>query len=91
MRAGGSWATRPCRGLPRIAGYIVIRVRIRPGQRRRRHRGPDRPHHPGGSWGVPAGAREQVQGLNARLCEHPEARDGFGVDVVYTDGRRMPW
>jgi hypothetical protein len=45
----------------------------------------------GGSWGVPAGAREQVQGLNARLCEHPEARDGFGVDVVYTDGRRMPW
>jgi hypothetical protein len=30
MRAGGSWATRPCRGLPRIAGYIVIRVRIRP-------------------------------------------------------------
>ena len=36
-------------------------------------------------------ARERVRGLDARLGAHPGAGDEFGVDVVYTDGCRMPW
>jgi hypothetical protein len=36
-------------------------------------------------------ARQQVRSLSAWLGEHPGAGDEFRVDVVYTDGCRMPW
>lgn len=36
-------------------------------------------------------ARERAAALNARLGEQAGACVRFGVDVVYTDGCRMPW
>ena len=36
-------------------------------------------------------ARERAAALNARLGEQAGAGVRFGVDVVYTDGCRMPW
>ncbi len=72
-----------------VAGYVVVRARV-----------------PASVWGCTeartdlavregAGqyvrARERAAALNARLGEQAGACVWFGVDVVYTDGCRMPW
>jgi hypothetical protein len=36
-------------------------------------------------------ACERAAALNARLGEQAGACVRFGVDVIYTDGCRMPW
>ena len=90
MQVGGSCDERHCHGLTGIAGYIVVRTR--PGS------GGD-----GGAGEVRAdlavlegatqylSALEQVRRLYAGLSGQPRAGEEFCVDVVYTDGCRMPW
>lgn len=90
MQVGESHDTRHCHGLTGIAGYIVVRTR----------RGPAGDGGPGetrtdlavleGAWQYPR-AREQVTILSAGLAGQPRPGDEFRVDVVYTDGCRMPW
>ena len=92
MRVSGSYDVRHCHGLADIAGYVVVRVCVRPG--------------PAGGGGCTeartdlavlegAGqyvrARERAAALNARPGGQVGACVRFGVDVVYTDGCRMPW
>jgi len=48
-----------------------------------------RPAPPSGGQYVRA--RERAAALNARPGEQAGACVRFGVDVVYTDGCRMPW
>jgi hypothetical protein len=87
MQVSGSYDERHFHGLADIAGYIVVRTR--PG--------------PGGAGEVRTdlavlegaaqylSAREQVRCLYAGLSGQPSAGEEFCVDVVYTDGCRMPW
>jgi hypothetical protein len=80
---------RHCHGLTGIAGYVVVCIRARPGLR------PE---------GRDAEARTDLAmlegpGQYVRARERAYALDGqntapdvhFGVDVVFTDGCRMPW
>jgi hypothetical protein len=90
MQVGGSCDERHCHGLTGIAGYIVVRTRPGPGG-------------DGGAGEIRAdlavlegatqylSAREQVRRLYAGLSRQPRAGEEFCVDVVYTDGCRMPW
>jgi hypothetical protein len=92
MRVNGSYNTGHCHGLTGIAGYVVVRVRTRPG-----------PSVGGGGGETRADlavlegagqylqARERARSLDAQLGKRLGERVRFGVDVVYTDGCRMPW
>ncbi len=92
MRVSGSYDIRHCHGLADIAGYVVVRVCVRPG--------------PAGGGGCTeartdlavlegAGqyrrARERAAALDVWLGEQTGSWVRCGVDVVYTDGCRMPW
>ncbi len=89
MRDSGSYDVRHCHGLAGIAGYVVVRARA--------------PASGGGCTeartdlavlegaGQYVRARERAAALNARPGEQAGACVRFGVDVVYTDGCRMPW
>jgi hypothetical protein len=86
MRVSGSYDMRHCHGLADIAGYVVVRVRAGPA-----------PASGGGctkartDLAVLEGAGQYVRAREraAALDAGPGVR--FGVDVVYTDGCRMPW
>ena len=85
-----SYDMRHCHGLTGIAGYIVICTR--PGAAIDDSAADARTDL---AFLEGAGqyqrAREQVRRLSAGPGAHPGTGDEFGVDVVYTDGCRMPW
>jgi hypothetical protein len=93
MRDSGCYNVGHWHGLAGIAGYVVVGVRAQPAPRPRR----------GGCTearidlavlegaGQYVRARERAAALNARLGEQAGACVRFGVDVIYTDGCRMPW
>ena len=78
----GSYDMGHCHGLADIAGYVVVRAR--PGAART-----DLAFLEGA--GQYLAARDQVHGLTAGPGPRRGGRDEFWVDVVYTDGCRMPW
>ena len=90
MQAGGSCDARHCHGLTGISGYVVVRTR--PGQAGEGGQGEVRADLavPEGAWQYPR-ARDQVALLHAGLAGQSRAGDEFRVDVVYTDGCRLPW
>jgi hypothetical protein len=85
-----SYDMRHCHGLTGIAGYFVVRTR--PGAAADDSAAVARTDL---AFLEGAGqylrARERVRSFHAGLGAHPGAGDEFGVDVVYTDGCRMPW
>lgn len=90
MLASGSYDARHCHDLAGIAGYVVVRIRPGPG-------GDGQPGETHtdlavleGAWQYPR-ARDQVILLQAALAGPSRPGDEFRVDVVYTDGCRMPW
>ena len=85
-----SYDTRHCHGLACIAGYIVIctRAAVTTDDSAAAAR-TDLAFLEGA--GEYQRAREQVRRLSAGPGGKPGAGDEFGVDVVYTDGCRMPW
>jgi hypothetical protein len=86
MRDGGSYDVRHCHGLAGIAGYVVVRAPASGGGTEART---DLAVLEGAGQYVRA--RERAAALDARLGEQAGACVRFGVDVVYTDGCRMPW
>jgi O-methyltransferase involved in polyketide biosynthesis len=90
MQVSDSYDERHCHGLTGIAGYIVVRTLPDPssdsgtGEVRT-----DVAILEGALQYLPA--REQVRRLYARLTEQARTGEEFCVDVVYTDGCRMPW
>ena len=90
VQVSESYDARHCHDLTGIAGYIVVRTR--PGSAD--HGGSGQIHTDvavlEGAWQYPR-AREQVSLLQAGLAGQARTGDGFGVNVVYTDGCRMPW
>ena len=85
-----SYDMRHCHGLTGIAGYIVVCTRAcaatddsAAGART------DLAFLAGA--GEYQRAREQVRRLSTAPGAHHGTGDEFGVDVVYTDGCRMPW
>lgn len=85
-----SYDMRHCHGLTGIAGYIVVRTRPGTGtDGSAAESRTDLAFLEGAGQYVPA--RERVRGLDAGLGAHPSAGDEFGVDVLYTDGCRLPW
>ncbi len=89
MRISGSCDVRHCHGMAGIAGYVVVRIRARPG-----------PASEGGDTGartdlaVLEGAGQYVRARErVRRLQAGNAGRGvqFRVDVVYGDGCRMPW
>jgi hypothetical protein len=77
-----SYDTRHCHGLAGIAGYIVICTRAAAATDDSAAAARTDLAFLEGA-GEYQRAREQVRRLSAG--------DEFGVDVVYTDGCRMPW
>ena len=88
-RVRGSYDTRHCHGLTGIVGYIVVCTRPGSADDSAAEVRTDLAFLEGA--GKYLRARERVRGLYARLGAHPSAGDEFRVDVVYTDGCRMPW
>ncbi|HET9254014.1 MAG TPA: hypothetical protein VFO16_02285 [Pseudonocardiaceae bacterium] len=86
----GSYDMGHCHGLADIVGYFVVRAR--PGAATDSGAAEARTDL---AFLEGAGqyleARERVRDLNARCGAYPCAGDEFWVDVVYTDGCRMPW
>lgn len=87
MRISGSYDMRHCHGVTGIAGYVVVRIRTRPGPA-------------GGDAEVRtdlAVLEGAGQYMRARewVCSLNGGDVGCGVqfcmDVVYADGCRMPW
>ena len=90
MQVSGSCDEGHCHGLAGIAGYIVVCI----------HPGPDGDGGAGEVRTDLAGlegavqylsALEQARRLSAGLSGQSPAGEGFCVNVVYTDGCRMPW
>jgi hypothetical protein len=90
MQVGVSCDPRHGHGLTDIAGYIVVRTI--PGAAGEGGAGEARTDLDvlEGAWQYMA-ARERVRGLYAVTGRQPGAGEGFCVDVVYSDGCRMPW
>jgi hypothetical protein len=85
-----SYDMRHCHGLTGIAGYIVVCTRPGPAiDDRAVGARIDLAFLEGA--GQYLRAREQVRRLSDGPGAHPGAGDEFGMDVVYTDGCRMPW
>ena len=85
-----SYDMRHCHGLAGIAGYIVIRTRAGAATDESAAAARTDLAFLEGA-GEYQRAREQVRRLSAGPGAHPGTGDEFGVDVVYTDGCRMPW
>jgi hypothetical protein len=89
VRISGSCDVRHCHGMTGIAGYVVVRIRARPG-----------PASEGGATeartdlAVLEGAGQYVR-AREKVCRLQAGHAGpgvqFRVDVVYGDGCRMPW
>lgn len=88
MKVSGSCDVRHGHGLSGIAGYIVVRTR--PGQAGDGGHGETDLAVLEGAWQYPH-ARDKVALLHAGLAGQSRAGDDFRVNVVYTDGYRMPW
>jgi hypothetical protein len=89
VRIGTSCDVRHCHGLTGIAGYVVVRIRARLGSR-----GEGRGAEARSDLAVLEGAGQYLRARDqARALYAGNTAPGvhFGVDVVYTDGCRMPW
>lgn len=89
MRIGESCDARHCHGLTGIAGYVVVRIRALAGPR-----GEVRNAEARTDLAVLEGAGQYVRARErARTLHAGSTGPGvqFGVDVVYSDGCRMPW
>ena len=79
---------RRCHDLTGIAGYVVVCIRARPGVDGFGAAGARTDLTVMEGAGQYPGARERVRCLNAG---HASVGAEFGMDIVYTDGCRMPW